>query len=106
MFMNLFMLWMAGNSVQIFSIMITVMAIFSPVKAIFGISSAFARFEGAKVDLRLPKLAYLGLNCVAAGAGLWKLAALGLLPTSSDDWQSWAVSSTEAGEVAVGGPAW
>jgi hypothetical protein len=35
--MNAFMLWMSGNGVQIFSVMITGMLFFQPIKALMGI---------------------------------------------------------------------
>jgi hypothetical protein len=35
--MNAFMLWMSGSGVQIFSIMITVMLLYNPFKAIFSV---------------------------------------------------------------------
>jgi hypothetical protein len=37
--MNAFMLWMSGNGVQIFSVMITGMLFFQPIKALMGIDS-------------------------------------------------------------------
>ena len=37
-FMTLFMLYMSGNSVQIFSIMITAMTLMNPMKAIFQVN--------------------------------------------------------------------
>ena len=37
--MNAFMLWMSGNGVQIFSVMITGMLFFQPIKALMGLDS-------------------------------------------------------------------
>ena len=45
-----FMLWMSGNGVHIFSIMITFYAIYNPIKSAIGVNSAFARFADTKMD--------------------------------------------------------
>jgi hypothetical protein len=36
--MNAFMLWMSGNGVQIFSIIITVMMLYNPIKAMLTVN--------------------------------------------------------------------
>eukprot|EP00742_Colponemidia_sp_Colp-10_P002096 GILJ01002238.1.p1 GENE.GILJ01002238.1~~GILJ01002238.1.p1 ORF type:complete len:173 (-),score=21.31 GILJ01002238.1:86-604(-) len=87
-FMTLFMLWMSGSGVNIFSMMMTFMAMMNPVKALLNVSSAFAAFEDAHISLLLPKITYFALNCVALGAGLYKCSTLGLLPTAAGDWIS------------------
>jgi len=38
--MTAFMLWMSGNQIQLFSIMMVGMAMFSPVKALFSVNSS------------------------------------------------------------------
>ncbi len=42
--MNAFMLWMSGNSIQIFSILITVMLFWNSLKAILAVHATFERF--------------------------------------------------------------
>merc|ERR1712070_534265 len=60
-----FMLWMSGNGVHIFSIMITFYAIYNPIKSAFGVNTAFARFCDTKMNaegrmsLFLAKLVYV-----------------------------------------------
>jgi hypothetical protein len=85
--MNAFMLWMSGNGVQIFSIMITFMLFFQPIKAIMGLGKAFERFEindsRRRSDLTLPKLVFLAMHLLTILLGVYKLSAMGLLPT---DW--------------------
>merc|ERR1711871_1667912 len=49
--MNMFMMWMAGNSLHIFPIMMVGMAIWSPVSAFMNMKQAFAKFEGDKANL-------------------------------------------------------
>ena len=85
--MMLFMMWMSGNGVQIFSIMITFTGIMNPVKAIMASGAAFARFADAGVDTRTPRLAFVVLQCGGLLFALNKLDKMGLLPTHASDWQ-------------------
>ena len=90
-----FMLWMSGSSVQIFSIMMTGMALINPLKAIFGVNeffSALAKEEG--VDIHLPKLIYLSLQLLSLGLALYKCSTMGLLPLTSADWTSFIPSKS------------
>ncbi|CAG8502353.1 8313_t:CDS:2 [Funneliformis caledonium] len=91
--MNAFMLWMSGNGVQIFSVMITGMLFFQPIKALMGIDSAyslkvFERYESPKTrpHLMLPKLVYVILQLLTMALGLYKCFSMGLLPTATSDW--------------------
>ncbi|KAF9428253.1 hypothetical protein BGZ94_002961 [Podila epigama] len=89
-----FMLWMSGNSVQIFSVAITAMLMFSPIKALFTMSQVFERYETvspvkvAFIDskLALPKVTFIAMQILTILLGMWKLNAMGLLPTSHSDW--------------------
>ncbi|KAL0407874.1 UNVERIFIED_CONTAM: ER membrane protein complex subunit [Sesamum radiatum] len=69
LFMMAFMMWMAGSTVHLFSI------VFEP-------------YKDNKVDLLAPKLVFIALNLVGLGLGIWKLNTLGLLPTHVSDWVS------------------
>ncbi|KAF8961043.1 hypothetical protein BGZ46_001458 [Entomortierella lignicola] len=92
--MQAFMLWMSGNSVQIFSVAITAMLMFSPIRALVGMSQVFERYETVspvKVSflenkLALPKLTYVAMQILTILLGMWKLNSMGLLPTSHSDW--------------------
>ncbi|CAG8530174.1 16587_t:CDS:2 [Funneliformis mosseae] len=86
--MNAFMLWMSGNGVQIFSVMITGMLFFQPIKALMGIDSVFERYESPKTrpHLMLPKLVYVILQLLTMALGLYKCFSMGLLPTATSDW--------------------
>ncbi|KAF9584504.1 hypothetical protein BGW38_006208 [Lunasporangiospora selenospora] len=95
--MQAFMLWMSGNSVQIFSVAITGMLMVSPIRALMSMGAAFERYESTRVEQRagagllsgplaLPKLAFIALQIMTILLGMWKLNAMGLLPTSSSDW--------------------
>ncbi|KAF8510587.1 DUF1077-domain-containing protein [Gautieria morchelliformis] len=87
-----FMLYMSGGGVQIFSMGIVAMLLFSPFKALAGINSAFAPFAADDANSRgllslLPqKLAYIVCNALTLAVGLWKCRSMGLLPTGTADW--------------------
>ncbi|KAF9431995.1 hypothetical protein BGZ76_011443 [Entomortierella beljakovae] len=89
-----FMLWMSGNSVQIFSVAITAMLMFSPIRALMSMSQVFERYETVspvKVSfmdskLALPKLTFVAMQILTIMLGMWKLNSMGLLPTSHSDW--------------------
>ncbi|KAG0174359.1 hypothetical protein DFQ28_006658 [Apophysomyces sp. BC1034] len=91
--MNAIMIYMSGNGVQIFSVMITFMLFFQPAKAIMSLQQAFERFESTGpsraqpgADLLLPKLAFIGLHVLTILLGVYKINAMGLLPTTTSDW--------------------
>ena len=84
-----FMLWMSGSSVQIFSIMMTGMALINPLKAIFSVNDSFKAFEKEEgVDLKLPKMIFVSLQVLALGVAVYKCSTMGLLPLTSADWVS------------------
>ena len=94
------MLWMSGNSIQIFSILITFMLFFNGMKAIlstnqtfekFGIQSNdkdgfFSLFDVKANPLLLPKVVFILVQSIHFGLGIWKCASMGLLPTAQSDW--------------------
>lgn len=80
--MNAIGMYMTGNSLQIFSIMMVFMLFKGPVQAIIGIQSTFQRLEsdGNKEQMLLAKLAFIGCNLLALALGIWKVNGMGLLP--------------------------
>ncbi|EFJ38529.1 hypothetical protein SELMODRAFT_402529 [Selaginella moellendorffii] len=88
LFMMGFMMWMAGNTVHLFSIGITFSALWQPISALQGIGKVFEPYKDARTDVLMPKLLFIAMNLVALGMGLWKLNSLGLLPTHASDWVS------------------
>lgn len=86
LFMTMFMMWMAGAGVHIFSIMIVGMAVMTPIKAISSVQTYFLPATAEGVDLTIPKLAYVALNLVGLGVALYKCSTMGLLPLTSTDW--------------------
>lgn len=89
--MNAIGMYMSGNSLQIFSIMMVFMLFKNPVQAILSIGQVFARFEtpGIKQQLWGVKLVYVACNCLALALGIWKVNGMGLLPTTRSDWLAW-----------------
>ncbi|CAK4033404.1 ER membrane complex subunit 4 [Lecanosticta acicola] len=89
--MNAIGMYMTGNSLQIFSIMMVFMLFKAPVQAIFNIQGTFQRLEsgGNKQQMILVKLAFIGCNLLALALGIWKVNGMGLLPTTRSDWLAW-----------------
>merc|ERR1712032_1178258 len=93
-FMTGFMLWMSGNGVHIFSIMITFYAIYNPIKSALGVNGVFSRFHDAKMSpiertsLLTCKAVFVAMNLLAMSGALYKMSLMGLLPTTPADWVS------------------
>jgi len=84
--MNMFMMWMAGNSLHIFPIMMVGMAIWTPIGALMNMKNAFQRWEGPDTNLVLPKLIYTAIHIAGIVAGIYKCSNLGLVPNKVADW--------------------
>lgn len=82
--MNLFIMYMAGNSISIIPIMMVSMLLLRPIKAFMSVKSQFAIIEGNQAILQ--KLVYLLGNFACLGMALYKCQSMGLLPTHSSDW--------------------
>lgn len=80
--MTFIMMYMSGNSLQIFSIMMVVMAFKNPLMGLVGTNKAFERFEsdGTKAQLGMVKGVYVLMQLLALAVGIWKVNAMGLLP--------------------------
>ncbi|KAI9731627.1 MAG: hypothetical protein M1818_007757 [Claussenomyces sp. TS43310] len=79
--MTAFMMYMSGNSLQIFSIMMVVMAFKNPIMGLVATNSAFQRFEseGTKEQLVVVKAAYVACQLLALALGVWKDNTFGLV---------------------------
>ncbi|KAL9092027.1 MAG: hypothetical protein Q9159_001025 [Coniocarpon cinnabarinum] len=84
-------LYMSGNSLQIFSIFMVFTLLRSPFAALMNISQTFARFEmpAYRSQLTMVKLAYVATNLLTLALGIYKINAMGLLPTTRSDWLAW-----------------
>ncbi|KAK8052428.1 hypothetical protein PG993_003813 [Apiospora rasikravindrae] len=89
--MTAVMMYMSGNSLQIFSIMMVFMAFKNPIMGILGTQQAFERFESEtnRGGIFQVKLAYIAAQLVALALGVWKVNGMGLLPTTRSDWLAW-----------------
>ncbi|KAL3860078.1 hypothetical protein ACJMK2_010249 [Sinanodonta woodiana] len=82
--MNLFIMWMAGNSISIFPIMMVGMMFFRPIQAFIAIQNTFKMIEGGQAPLQ--KFVYLLGNLICLAIAVYKCHVMGLLPTTSSDW--------------------
>lgn len=82
--MNLFIMYMAGNSISIFPIMMVAMLIVRPVKALFTLNSTFKVIEGGPAVRQ--KIIFVLGNLVNIGLAIYKFHSMGLLPSHSSDW--------------------
>lgn len=98
--MNLFIMYMAGNSISIFPIMMVGMLFLRPVKALLSIHSTFKLIEGSH-SLGQKVVCLFG-NLVCLALALYKCQSMGLLPTHSSDWLAFA-EPQERMEYAGGG---
>lgn len=80
--MSAIMMYMSGNTLQIFSIMMVIMAFKNPLMGLINTNQAFERFktETNSGQLLQTKLVYMVMQLLALGVGVWKLNAMGLLP--------------------------
>ena len=80
--MNAIGMYMSGNSLQMFSIMMVFMLFKNPIQSVFNMNNILNRFktEGTKDKIMLVKLVYIATNLLALGLGIWKVNAMGLLP--------------------------
>ncbi|PHH73283.1 hypothetical protein CDD82_5552 [Ophiocordyceps australis] len=80
--MTAIMMYMSGNSLQIFSIMMVFMAFKNPLVGLLNTNQAFERFQTDSNNAKLlqTKLVYVAMQMVALAVGVWKINAMGLLP--------------------------
>lgn len=86
--MNLFIMWMAGNTISIFPIMMVGMMFVKPIQAIIQWKQTFKTIEGDQAALQ--KLCYILGNIGGLLLAMYKCQVMGLLPTHSSDWLAFA----------------
>ncbi|KAK3086289.1 hypothetical protein FSP39_016371, partial [Pinctada imbricata] len=82
--MNFFIMWMAGNSISIFPIMMVGMMFFRPIQALLAAQNTFKMIEGSQAPLQ--KIVYMFGNLVCLALAVYKCQTMGLLPTFASDW--------------------
>lgn len=100
--MNLFIMFMTGNSISIFPIVMVVMMLLKPIQAIFSIQSTFKLIEGNQAFSQ--QVVYLLGNFVMVALALYKCHSMGLLPTYASDWLSF-IDPAQRLEWSAGGMA-
>ncbi|KAF0310385.1 ER membrane protein complex subunit 4 [Amphibalanus amphitrite] len=98
--MNLFIMYMAGDSISIFPIMMIGMMLLRTVKALFSIQQTFKMIEGDHAILQ--RLVYLIGILAGIALALYKCHSMGLLPTHASDWLAF-VEPQQRVEYAFGG---
>ncbi|CAG4998557.1 unnamed protein product [Parnassius apollo] len=98
--MNLFIMYMAGNSISIFPIMMVGMLIVRPIKALFATQSTFKMVEGTQAAGQ--KFVYFIGNVVNILLALYKCQSMGLLPTHSSDWLAFEEPLTRVEHIGGG----
>jgi len=89
--MNLFIMYMAGNSISIFPIMMVGMMFVRPMKALVTVGSTFKGLEeSAGYSLLAQKFIYCLGNILGLVLALYKCQSMGLLPTHQSDWLAFA----------------
>jgi len=84
--MMLFVFWMSGNSLSIYTIMFTSQLAIAPFKAFFNVNTAFEPFEYKNLNLLLPKLLYLACSSISIAMALYKFGNMGIIPVQPADW--------------------
>lgn len=105
--MNFIMMYMSGNTLQIFSIMMVFMLFQNPLRALASVGATFRRFDNESTHARLwaVKGVYVALQVVALAVGVWKVNGMGLLPNRRSDWLAWE-GVRGSREVVGGGGGW
>lgn len=86
--MTVFMLWMVGNSLSMWTIMMIIAFATGPITALFNTHKAFEMFEGKKINLTLHKVTYFVLNLALFCGVMYKFSIMGILPVTPADWNA------------------
>jgi len=100
--MTAIMMYMSGNSLQIFSIMMVGMAFKNPIMGLMATNQAFEKLEseGIKSKITMVKAVYVAMQLLALALGIWKVNGMGLLPTTRSDWLAWETARDPL-EIAI-----
>lgn len=80
--MNAIMMYMSGNSLQIFSIMMVFMLFKGPIQGLINTNAVFAKYDTETTHARMlgVKAVYVLMQLALLALGIWKVNAMGLLP--------------------------
>lgn len=85
-FMQMFMMYMMGSSLHIFTIFMIYQMMSGPIGAMMSVQQRFSRFSSLGNELLLYKMIFIGIQLGLFGLGLYKLNTMGLLPLSPSDY--------------------
>lgn len=80
----LIMMWMSGNQLSIWSIMMVGYMVFRPIKSLFSVFQMFEKIQGDQAVVQ--KLVYFLGELTGCVLGLYKIQMMGLLPLNPSDW--------------------
>lgn len=98
--MNLFIMYMSGRSISIFPIMMIVMMLMRPLKAIFSTQVTSKLASGVQGSTQ--RFIYVLGNLANVGIAVYKCHSLGLLPVYPSDWLAF-VQPQQRSEYYIGG---
>lgn len=101
--MNLLIMYMSGNSISIFPIMMVGMMLVRPIKAIFATQATFKVVEGTQAAGQ--KIVSIIGNLANVALALYKCHSMGLLPTHASDWLAFVEPQSRL-EYSGGGLSW
>ncbi|XP_038588051.1 ER membrane protein complex subunit 4 [Micropterus salmoides] len=99
--MNLFIMYMSGNTISIFPIMMVCMMAWRPIQALMSMSATFKLLESSSQQW-LQGLVYLVGNLLGSALAIYKCQSMGLLPTHSSDWLAF-IEPPQRMEIMGGG---
>ena len=99
--MNLFLMYMSGNTISIFSLMMVGLLMYRPISALLTCRDFFKQLRGDQRPLQM--LVYLLANIISLVLGLYKCDVLGILPIYASDWIKFGIER-EVLELVGGGP--
>ncbi|KAG2462095.1 EMC4 protein, partial [Polypterus senegalus] len=99
--MNLFIMYMAGNTISIFPIMMVCMMAWRPIQALMSMSATFKLLESSSQQW-LQSLVYFVGNLLGLALAVYKCQSMGLLPTHSSDWLAF-IEPPEDGSLGING---
>ncbi|KAJ8042526.1 ER membrane protein complex subunit 4 [Holothuria leucospilota] len=99
--MNLFLMYMAGNTISIFPIMMVGMMVWRPIQALMSLKATFRLLEGSPQSY-IQMFVFFVSNLLGISLALYKCSSMGLLPIYSSDWLSF-LEPQERMEFSGGG---
>ena len=84
--MFIFIMWMTGNSLSIYTIMFTCSFATKPFSSILTVNKSFKMFKHKDLNLLLPKIAFIAANMIIVAMAAYKFSNLGIIPVQPADW--------------------